>query len=663
MLETLRIKAARLLTKGIKEDNFEEYRRLALGLRGRGGIGKYDWQGMLSKYRGWVFAAIRSISTSVASGELFLNRRLKEDIEEIKEHDFLTLWKHPNPEFPRRFIYKMNQMYKLLTGNSYWHFILNGLKQPSEIWFIPPTNIKPVRDKTSTKLVDYYEYQPGKGKSPIRIDPFEIMHIKEPNPISPLIGLSQTYAASMPIELIEYMEAYNERLFRKGAVPRLILRSEGNINPEARKRSEESWEQNYSGENSEGVALLEGGIRVEKISESPRDMDYREGYDQVLQQIIAIYGTTLAKLGITKDVNRANAYALELSYQRDTVMPELKDLADWVTQFVLLKYYRDNSLFCNFKSTIPEDELVKANMRVKYTTARIIDRNEAREEIGKEPKPWGEGIFITPMEIPYDGTVPPPQKPTEDKKEKSLDDGVFLRTKEARLQYWFKFAGRQELIYEQLQRALKKGYTRIGKKVVANIRKYYKKELEFKGVEWLIPPEEYFKEEIFGICEPFIKQSLTNGVQNIIFDFSLPIDFRMTPDLTSKYLSLRENLLEESIHDTYERIREYLQVGIQEGETTREMAKRLEKNIDKIGDFKSRLIARTEINSSENGGHIEVIKSLNWNKQWITAGDAKVRDEHVILDGEIVGANEVFSNGLEYPQDPNCRCGVAPVKP
>jgi uncharacterized protein with gpF-like domain len=50
-------------------------------------------------------------------------------------------------------------------------------------------------------------------------------------------------------------------------------------------------------------------------------------------------------------------------------------------------------------------------------------------------------------------------------------------------------------------------------------------------------------------------------------------------------------------------------------------------------------------------------------KEWLSAGDAQVRETHAI-DGEVIGFDESFSNGLEYPGDPagdageviNCRC-------
>jgi hypothetical protein len=51
-------------------------------------------------------------------------------------------------------------------------------------------------------------------------------------------------------------------------------------------------------------------------------------------------------------------------------------------------------------------------------------------------------------------------------------------------------------------------------------------------------------------------------------------------------------------------------------------------------------------------------------REWDTAGDKLVRDSHAEMDGETIGLNETYSNGLQYPGDPSgaaeeiiaCRC-------
>ena len=53
---------------------------------------------------------------------------------------------------------------------------------------------------------------------------------------------------------------------------------------------------------------------------------------------------------------------------------------------------------------------------------------------------------------------------------------------------------------------------------------------------------------------------------------------------------------------------------------------------------------------------------LTVTKQWINSADARVRDEHLNeplgVGGEKRAINQPFSNGLDAPSEPNCRCSL-----
>jgi uncharacterized protein with gpF-like domain len=85
----------------------------------------------------------------------------------------------------------------------------------------------------------------------------------------------------------------------------------------------------------------------------------------------------------------------------------------------------------------------------------------------------------------------------------------------------------------------------------------------------------------------------------------------------------------------------------------------------------ARTIARTETHSAYEEGRWESVKEAQpTHKMWLSSRDGKVRsfaagDEfNHAIDGEIVPIDELFSNGLMYPLEPNgeagnvinCRC-------
>lgn len=79
--------------------------------------------------------------------------------------------------------------------------------------------------------------------------------------------------------------------------------------------------------------------------------------------------------------------------------------------------------------------------------------------------------------------------------------------------------------------------------------------------------------------------------------------------------------------------------------------------------------ARTMITSAQNGGRMDGYRraesmGIKLLKVWLATPDSRVRDSHARLDGEEKRTEEKFSNGCEYPGDPNgdpaevynCRC-------
>jgi hypothetical protein len=102
-----------------------------------------------------------------------------------------------------------------------------------------------------------------------------------------------------------------------------------------------------------------------------------------------------------------------------------------------------------------------------------------------------------------------------------------------------------------------------------------------------------------------------------------------------------------------------------EGLTTSDINRLVSKRIDKSTITRAKTIARTETARAYNGSRDQAAQqaidsglvSGGW-KIWRTAGDDRVREEHMDMEGERVRIGETFSNGSEYPDDINERCVV-----
>lgn len=110
--------------------------------------------------------------------------------------------------------------------------------------------------------------------------------------------------------------------------------------------------------------------------------------------------------------------------------------------------------------------------------------------------------------------------------------------------------------------------------------------------------------------------------------------------------------------------------GILQGESIPQIQKRLQ-NVTDMNSAAAIRSARTMCTTAENNGRLSGIKEAEeqgivYEKQWMATHDERTRESHAELDGESVPIDEEFSNGLQYPGDPNgepeevynCRCSM-----
>lgn len=108
--------------------------------------------------------------------------------------------------------------------------------------------------------------------------------------------------------------------------------------------------------------------------------------------------------------------------------------------------------------------------------------------------------------------------------------------------------------------------------------------------------------------------------------------------------------------------------GVLQGDDMRSISKRLRSvtDMDKVAAMRN---ARTAMTGAQNAGRLDSYRraegmGIVCKKQWLAAGDARVRPSHRDISGESVEIEQAFSNDLMYPGDPdgepaevyNCRC-------
>ena len=166
---------------------------------------------------------------------------------------------------------------------------------------------------------------------------------------------------------------------------------------------------------------------------------------------------------------------------------------------------------------------------------------------------------------------------------------------------------------------------------------------------------------------PFITDYMTSAGKEAMQTVNPDKEFNITDKITAALKSRAEAFGLGVNRTTRDKITSAISSGLDAGEGMTEISDRINSIYQEFPTWRSDLIARTEATAANNDGFIEAYKQSDvaTHKEWINAGDDRVRLEHedkpVGVGGEIVSVGKAFSNGLQYPSEPNCRCVLGPA--
>lgn len=241
----------------------------------------------------------------------------------------------------------------------------------------------------------------------------------------------------------------------------------------------------------------------------------------------------------------------------------------------------------------------------------------------------------------------------------------------------------------QLELAIKKYFKGLREEVLDNLEEYWSEYQMLQGhIDLIIAPIENSHNEYYHILEKHNKreyqlgQSEAKRLINITNDNYSNKSIRRFKGYIKRIDNLfgtiqwsEEDLLKKTFiasKRTLSRITSDLNQIITEGYTSGKginiIASMLTRRFDQLETWEARRIARTEIHNSHNTGVMRIYEEVGVEyTQWIAAGDDRVRESHVEIDGEIIQIGDKYSNGLSYPGDTsgpieewiNCRCSHA----
>jgi len=365
-------------------------------------------EGFLSAYSniGWLHAVVFRIALGCSEVEWTLFDTTNQDKpRQIFKHPILTLLKLVNPFQTSNEFIALDTIYNELLGESFWALNFNALGEPAEI-ILPYPNKMSVVPAATFPFVKGYVY--GTGAEAIPFDVNEIIHFKYPNPLNQYRGLAPAKAIGINLDAEQNADKWVNQFFYNSARPDGVIQFDYNLSDEQFDKLKKQWSEKYKGvSKAHQVALLEGGGKYLQIQNTIKDMDFPNLKQKNRDVILGVFGMHPASLGLTENVNKANAESAEYQLAKNVIKPRL----DWkkakIQEQLIPKFRRSENLQIGYKEVVKETTDQKIAMAESGMRAGYLTVNEARIMQGYDSIPNGD-VLLVPLNLiptPVSGKV------------------------------------------------------------------------------------------------------------------------------------------------------------------------------------------------------------------------------------------------------------------
>ena len=542
----------------------------------------------------------------------------------------------------------------------------------------------------------------------------QIIHIRRPNPASIFWGLSPFVPVSKALLFDRNTMDYLNAFYLKQATPALAVTMDRAVNEEVAIRQLRSFENAYGGRaNARRTLLLPKGVGVQPLSHSISDQKLLDHVMANRQVILATLKIPPHEVGMQAGGSLGSEeYKTALvNFWDATLIPSMRMFAGEMTRF----FRANGQMLANeyFEFDLSEVEVLRSNKEKHAALGQAYlasgwTVNEVREfydlpasELAKADEPYPLASTAQPTPFAQFAAMPEPAMSSEphtkqaDPAYTKAIDG-YLQKNGTSLASYMKAAADEEertagrftafmldlfteiagisaeaVLAEDKSKAMSESQRRVRDRIRKRIERAFKR------------MEKSYLEDYSTILEGTVDFGFQSQVP---FVFNAP-DAPSSAAINERLQSGKRAILEArgiasfaSISKTHtERIMARVSQGIENNEDTRTLAQGIASELGDAGTMlaKAQTIARTETLTASSQGQwaatevaVEVLGAQNLRKQWINAGDARVRDQHIVH--QEAGPQELsyeYAASLKYPREPgaaadeviNCRCSYITI--
>lgn len=356
-----------------------------------------------------VQACVQVIEQDVAKIPFPLYRRLPDGgRERATDHPlYVLLNRSPNRLQTAYEFRQFMQRCLCLRGNAYAVILRDGAGRPTQLLPQLPTNTTIKRYVEGIESELFYEFRGIESGETVTVPEADVLHLRDGSDDG-IVGKSRITMAREAIGLALGAQDYGARFFANDATPPGVLIHPQALTQEAAKNIKTSWKQQQGGKNRHEVAVLEEGMKYERVGLSNEDAQFLDTRKFQRSEICALWRVPPHKVGDLDKATFSNIEHLALEYVGDALQPWLTNWEQRCGKALLSESEQETHFF-----EFLVEGLLRGDIKTRYEAYKtgimhgFLSPNDVRDKENMNRIPNGD-IYLQPVNLVELGTEPKP---------------------------------------------------------------------------------------------------------------------------------------------------------------------------------------------------------------------------------------------------------------
>jgi HK97 family phage portal protein len=310
----------------------------------------------------------------------------------------------------------------LLNGNSYWIAQRNERAEVTALHWTDPRacRVREIMVQGQSFSEVFYEISTNPlfqfdsilGRTSLVVPARDVLHIKLATPQHPLVGVTWLKALDMEMAASGAMQAAATTFATNMSRPSGILTSDLQLSKPQVDELRAKWNEQVSGINSGGVAILNQNVKFQPLTISNQDsqiVDQRKLNDQA---VAAVFGVPLILLGVNNTATQKSSEAVMAEWLAAGLGWMINHIEQAFDSFIGLDMVAAGREWTEYDTKVLLRSAFKERIEAeaRAVQAGIKTPNEARRDEGLRDKEHGDDLYMQQQMVAI-GTAPPTASP------------------------------------------------------------------------------------------------------------------------------------------------------------------------------------------------------------------------------------------------------------